>query len=238
MTLLLFDIDGTLIRVNSSGRRAVRHALEQTFSRSLDVDSISFSGKTDPQILTEILDHNDLSPADHDSRFDQVLENYAQHFVKRVEPEDIDLLPGVRELLDLLKTREDITLGLVTGNLETTAYHKLESVTLDEHFTFGAFGSDHHDRHELSPLALERARSATGYPFEGHQTVVIGDTPHDVTCGRVIGARTVAVCTGRISRGKLSAVNPDLLFDDLTEYQPFIETILSSPPRHSNLRND
>ena len=219
MRLLLFDIDGTLIRVNSSGRSAVRHALEHTFGRPLNIDGISFSGKTDPQILSEILDHHGLPLTRGDAAFDQVLECYTENFLERVKPADVDRLPGVRGLLDRLSALEDITLGLITGNLETTAYFKLAAADIDQHFSFSAFGSDHHDRHELSPLALERARTATGYPFEGRDTVVIGDTPHDVSCGRVVDAQTVAVCTGRISKNELSRAAPDLLLEDLSDFE-------------------
>jgi phosphoglycolate phosphatase-like HAD superfamily hydrolase len=233
MRLLLFDIDGTLLRVNSSGRVAVRHALEQTFGRSLEVDGISFSGKTDPQILSDILDHHGYTHAQNDETFEQALEIYSENMLERLRPGDMDLLPGVRELLRALSRHEDVTLGLVTGNLETTAYCKLETAGLDKHFSFGAFGSDHHDRHELPALALERARTATGLPFEGHHTIIIGDTPHDITCGRAVDARTVAVCTGQITRDELSRAAPDLLLEDLTEHETFIRDVLSLSPRNA-----
>lgn len=225
MKLLLFDIDGTLLRVSTSGRVAVRHAIERTFGRPLEVDGISFSGKTDPQILSEILEFHGYTISPGDKRFDRVLELYAEDMLERLDSEDVEVLPGVRTLITRLSERDNIRLGLLTGNLEETAYRKLSAAALDQYFPFGAFGSDHHDRHQLPAIALDRARAKTGHHFRGSDVVIIGDTPHDVTCGQSIGASAVGVCTGRISREELAEAEPDILLDDLDCCDRFIETL-------------
>ncbi|GIV59057.1 haloacid dehalogenase-like hydrolase [Rhodocaloribacter litoris] len=225
MKLFLFDIDGTILRVHNVGRHALEDALAEVLGRPLPTAGISFSGKTDPQILREVLEHHALGHLARDGVFTRILDVYQERMRAALTPDRFLLLPGVRALIDALAGRPDVCLGLVTGNLEPLAYVKLGAVGLDAHFPFGAFGSDHADRRRLPPLAVERARRHTGRTFAGKDIVIIGDTEHDIDCGRGVGAFSVAVCTGRFSREHLAPHGPDLLLDDLSDPAPLLELL-------------
>ena len=213
MPLLLFDIDGTLLRVNGAGRRAVESALSEFVGQPLSTDSVRFSGKTDPQIVREVLSANGVE-ADADL-IDDAVEVYAETAATALQPTDVATLPGASDLVDRLSQIPSVQLGLVTGNVRRMAYTKLQAVNLASYFPFGAFGCDHADRNELPSIALQRAARHTGRSYAGDQTVIIGDTVHDIQCGRGVGARSVGVCTGSYSRADLASHNPDLLLDDL-----------------------
>lgn len=228
MQLLLFDIDGTILTTPGTGRRAVEKALTDVFGRSISTTGITFSGKTDPQIIREVLVAADLASDVIDARFDEAIMAYTSVMGDLLNPDDYTVFPGLRPLLDRLADHPRVTLGLLTGNVESMAYLKLRHVGLDSYFPFGAFGSDAPDRNALPPIALDRARARTGYPFNGSETLIIGDTEHDIRCSRVIGAQAVAVCTGHYSREDLAEHEPDHIFDDLEDYESFLEQIIIS----------
>jgi phosphoglycolate phosphatase-like HAD superfamily hydrolase len=140
----------------------------------------------------------------------------------------VQLLPGIETLLPRLAENSAVQLGLLTGNLRETAYLKLRLGGIDKYFPFGAFGSDHADRYQLPSIALSRAYEFTGYRYDGSQVVIIGDTEHDIGCGRGISALSVAVCTGRYGREELSAFDPDFLLDDLKDTDA-VMAILAGP---------
>lgn len=222
MQVILFDIDGTLVRVHTAARAAVVGALEETFEATLSLDGVSFAGKTDPEILAEILRTNGHATAPGDARFDRALAGYERRLVREIDREYVRVLPGVAEILPRLSERSDLLLGLVTGNLATTARAKLEAAGLAGFFPFGAFGSDSADRNELPAVALERAGKHAGAKIAPGRAIVVGDTPRDIQCGARIGARTVAVCTGTVGREELRAGRPDLLLEDLTDPEPLL----------------
>lgn len=226
MKLLLFDIDGTLVLTHGAGRRSVEKALLQVFGRHISTADVPFSGKTDPQILLEVMEIHGYDPSTVNGHMTTVAEAYMYHLRRELKATDVEVLPGVADLLDQLGRRTDVQLGLLTGNLEPMAYLKLELAGLDRFFAFGAFGSDNPDRYQLPPIALDRARAHTGHPFEGSDVVIIGDTEHDIACGRGIGARSVAVCTGRFAETDLAAHGPDVLFEDLTDGELFCRRVL------------
>lgn len=217
MKLVLFDIDGTLLRSDGAGRRALHHALRTTFG-TVGPEDHWFDGKTDPQIIRELMRHERFSDADIDARIAPTLAHYVERL--RVELHDprheATLLPGIPALLDALAARADVVLGLLTGNIADGARAKLERVGLAfERFTVGAFGSDHEIRPELPAIAQRRCREVHGCEVAGSDVVVIGDTPADVTCGRGIGARAIAVATGRYEERDLEAHGPYRTFPDL-----------------------
>ena len=228
MKLLLFDIDGTLLHANGSGRHAVENALADVCGHPVSTEGIHFSGKTDPQIIVEILQANGLNSDRVDALLTDALDAYERVASTALDPNDIDLLPGADALLRTLAGRTDVQLALLTGNIERMAYHKLGAVELDHHFPFGAFGSDHADRYQLPTVALQRAHDHTGHPFRGEDTIIIGDTQHDIRCGRGVGARAVGVCTGRYTRDDLAPHNPDVLLDDLTDAHHFLQSVLDN----------
>ncbi|MFB6230124.1 MAG: HAD hydrolase-like protein, partial [Salinibacter sp.] len=214
MRLLLFDIDGTLVRVNGRGREAVNEALSSITDHPVSLDGVPFSGRTDPAIIKAVLDHNDLPTTD--TMIEEVLTTYVETMRGVLSPADVEVLPGVADLLQELHAHSDVRLGLVTGNVEPIAYEKLAVHGLDDYFSIGAFGSDHAERNRLPKLATQRATDHMGRPVRpAEHAVVVGDTPHDIECARAAGAHVVAVCTGRYGRDELSLHDPDLLLDTL-----------------------
>lgn len=225
MRLLLFDIDGTLLRVHRGGRTAVRRAVGHVTGKSISTEAVSFSGRTDPAIFREVLTVNGVSA--HDDLIATVIDTYSAVAQDLIRPENVQPLLGVEALLSALAERTDVFLGLLTGNVEAVAYHKLDMVGLDHHFALGAFGSDHEDRAELPALAAQRAAQATGCSFSCEEILVIGDTQHDVACARAGNVRSVAVSTGHPSHADLAAASPDLLLEDLNNTAQTIEHMLT-----------
>jgi len=215
MRLLLFDIDGTLLRVNGAAGTALRNAIEHVTGHPASTDSIPFSGRTDPAIFRDVLATNDLPTTD--ALLSKVMDAYVETARQTIQSENVTCLSGAAELLSLLSERSDVFLGLVTGNHESIALHKLKIAGLDKYFSVGGFGSDHADRSKLPNLALQRAADHSNHPLSTENTVVIGDTGHDITCARAAGARAAAVCTGRPSREELISHDPDLLFESFKE---------------------
>lgn len=225
MILLLFDIDGTLVTVNGAGRSAITDSLSSLLDTPISTEGISFSGRTDPDILRSVLSHNGHEPSA--DTVDSALEAYVTAAQEAIQPQHVQLLPGVRTLLHTLTRRDDVHLALVTGNVEPIAYHKLDAAGLAEYFSTGAFGSDHAERDALPPLALRRARHDTGHTFSRDRTIIIGDTDRDVQCAKAAGVRSMAVCTGGSNRNVLADCNPDVLLTDLTDPSHFQEQVLN-----------
>jgi phosphoglycolate phosphatase len=226
--LVLFDIDGTLLWTDGAGRRAVFGALFERFG-AVDPGDHRFDGKTDPQIVRELLRKTGVDDAEIDAHLDRILERY--YSLLREELDGADhrehVFPGVHELLDELEARDDVVLGLLTGNIEAGAHAKLAAVGIPpQRFVVGAFGSDHHDRPELPEIARRRAERVLGHPVAGQDVVVIGDTPADVACGVGIGARAIGVATGRYSVEELKACDAAAVFPDLTDTDAVVRAIL------------
>ncbi len=216
MKLLLFDIDGTLLRTNGAGSRAVQKAFERVHGLDIAIEAIDFAGKTDPLILKEIY-KNELDREHSVEEAREIYRHYIYHLREEIKTAEITVMPGVRELLQLLSQREDLALGVATGNIEEGAYIKLTKANLETHFSFGGFGSDSEIREELVRRAIERAHAHTNHKGVFEETYVIGDTPFDINHGRAAGALTVAVSTGSYTKMELSEHKPDYLYDDLTD---------------------
>lgn len=224
MKLLLFDIDGTLLTANGTGRTSIESALSRQFGHPVTTDAVSFSGKTDPQIMAEVLQQNGIEPTE--AHIATALATYQEIAHAALSERDVSVLPGVEELVDGLARHEGVHLGIVTGNVERMAYRKLQAARLDTFFPFGAFGSDHADRNRLPPLAIDRAATHTGRRFDGADVVIVGDTARDIECGARAGAYVVGVCTGHYSRADLAPHGPDLLLDDLRDCDGFVEQVV------------
>jgi phosphoglycolate phosphatase-like HAD superfamily hydrolase len=220
--LLLFDIDGTLLTTDGRGRDAFRRSIEHVFGHPFDPGRISFAGKTDQQILTEILAQMGLNGMQDGARYARALDLYRDTMLSILDESWVQVLPGIVDLLPRLAELPNVQLGLLTGNLRETAYLKLRLGGIHEYFPFGAFGSDHPDRYQLPPIAIDRAHDFTGYRYGGREVVIIGDTEHDIGCGRTSSALSVAVCTGRYGREELEPFGPDFLLDDLTDTEAVI----------------
>jgi phosphoglycolate phosphatase-like HAD superfamily hydrolase len=212
--LLLWDIDGTLLHTGRAGIFSMITAARELFGTHDDLEDIEFAGKTDRAIIRDVLARH-KQPTD-----EQNMQRFAARYLDGLPAElprrDGYVLPGIVELLTRLKERPRIVLGLLTGNLERGAKMKLDHYRLWQFFEFGAFADDHHDRNELGAFARERAREKHGHDFDAADIDVIGDTGHDIACGKAFGARTIAVATGTWPRERLAAAQPDFLFDDLS----------------------
>jgi len=226
--LVLFDIDGTLLWTDGAGRRAIHRALIEVFGET-GAQNHRFDGKTDPQIVRELMRDVGHDDAHIDARLQQLFNRYVQCLREELRDpaHPSKPLPGVTELLDVLAERDDVTLGLLTGNLVEGARAKLEAVGIDpDLFVVGAYGSDHELRPELPAIAQRRARELLGVDVSGPEIVVIGDTPADVQCGRDIGVRAIGVATGRYTTDDLAAHGAAAVFADLTDTEAVVRAIL------------
>jgi phosphoglycolate phosphatase len=227
--LILFDIDGTLLNTNGAARRAFERALVEVYGTAGPLATHPFDGKTDPQIARELLKLAGLNDAAIDSRVTALWDVYLRELaIEMAEPDHTTTLyPGVPALLAALQQNGDVCLALLTGNIARGARLKLESAGISEFFPFGAFGSDCEQRDGLPAVAVERARQHTGRGFQGHEVVIIGDTPNDVTCGHALGVFTLAVATGRHSRADLLAAGAHMALADLGDTALLVDMLVA-----------
>lgn len=224
--LVLFDVDGTLLSAGRAARESILAALDHVLGWEGSSEGVDFSGKTDPQILDELV-RESVGRERFEAAVGAVLDHYVEELSRRLRPEAVVVKPGVRDLLDRLAADPRVTLGLLTGNIERGARLKLAPAGLNRYFPFGAFGDDSADRYCLPAVAVARAREETGLEFDGRSVVIIGDSVHDVLCGRSLGARAVAVATGPTPAEMLRAEGPDALFADFTDVEAAREAILA-----------
>jgi phosphoglycolate phosphatase-like HAD superfamily hydrolase len=230
-TVVLFDIDGTILWSDGAGRRAVHTVLREVFG-STGPANHRFDGKTDRQIVRELMTIAGHDDAHIDSRMEHVMTRYLEELRDELKHPDHppQRFAGVVELLDALEARHDVVLGLLTGNLEEGAHEKLRAVGIDpSRFRVNAYGSDAENRPDLPPVARQRARELLGADLAGDRFVVIGDTPNDMTCGRGIGARAIGVATGRYSTAELAAHGAWAVFEDLRDTDAVVRAVVGEP---------
>lgn len=222
--LILWDIDGTLIVSHGAGARAMERAFQQRFGLPGDLSKIEWAGCTDTWISGEILRINGIEPTP------QACHDYLETYLSLL-PEELragpqgQVLPGVLDLLETLHRRTDLAQGLLTGNLRRGAEFKLTHYQVWHYFEFGAFADDSPRRNDLGPHALRRARERHAADFVPERTYIIGDTPRDIECGQVIGARTIAVATGKYSVAELAAHRPTAVFENFADTAAFLRVI-------------
>ncbi len=229
MKLVLFDIDGTILRTDGAGRRAMEGALRAVFGVVGDT-SYRYDGKTDRQITREQMRAAGFDDAVISARMDEVLDVYVQRLEQELTRDAslAVLCTGVPALLDLLEAHDRATLGLLTGNIEFGARRKLAAVGVDfDRFRVNAFGSDHEERAQLPFVAQQRAAEFFGTPMPGARMVIIGDTPADIHCGRALGVRAIGVATGRYSVDDLAAHDPAAVFETLEDTDAVLSAILA-----------
>ncbi len=225
MRLVLFDIDGTLLRAQGLGLDVMERVGRQLLGPAFTLDGIDFGGALDPWIFRQAaqrLGHDDpshLHSAFRDAYLDELARELAEGERRPV------LLPGVLAALTTFRTDPTATLGLVTGNYGRAVPLKLRAAGIDpEQFVIGAFGDDAPTRPDLVRLALEQWRARGAEP-DPRRVVVIGDTPRDIDCAKKNGCRSVAVATGRHSIEELEAGGADLVVRDLTALMPLLDTM-------------
>ncbi len=217
--LILFDIDGTLLITGGAGRVATRGAMEEVFGTASRLDTHSFGGKTDWQTLVELLEEHGYDEARVGEYMAQFAEAMARHTSAVIGSFPARACTGAIELVQALRQRDDMLLGLVTGNVSATVPVKLRAAGFDPAwFPVGAFGNDARHRNDLPPIALARAIVHYQRHIDPQQVIVIGDTAMDIACARALGAVAVGVRTGFSDKGELEASAPDFLIDDLTTF--------------------
>jgi phosphoglycolate phosphatase-like HAD superfamily hydrolase len=231
MRLILFDIDGTLIDTGGAGTHALNLAFSEVFSIESAFDSIDMAGKTDPQIIQECLKKHAISPLN--GNILRLLDVYVKNLTSLMQGDGKEglppksLKPGAMELLDFLLSTQGLRTGLLTGNIQQGAWIKLGAFAIHRYFSFGAFGSDHEDRTELLPVAVNMFRNISGIGVDYRDCAVVGDTPMDIECAKPYGAYSVAVATGPYSAGELEAAGADAVFETLPGGDEFLSLISS-----------
>jgi phosphoglycolate phosphatase len=233
MKLVLFDIDGTLLWTDGAGRRAIHRALLDEAGTAGPIESYRFDGKTDPQIVAELLGLAGHPRAGDAATIHAVCRRYVGHLRAELErpTQATKVMTGVEPLLAQLEVHQatsEALVGLLTGNVAPGAALKLRSAGLDPaRFRVGAYGSDSARRADLPHVAAERAGALTGRRFSGQDVIIVGDTPDDVACGRPIGAHTLAVATGSYDVAALRASGAAYVFESLADTAAVLRAIFA-----------
>jgi phosphoglycolate phosphatase-like HAD superfamily hydrolase len=226
--LILFDIDGTLLLSGRAGLRAMTRAFQQTFGITDAFQGQHFGGRTDSFLVSHALKKAGLP--DTPEAHHQFRANYIPLLAEEIQHPGEGhkgLMPGARELLEVLHAEHhDLHLALLTGNYREAAEIKLQHFELWDFFEWGAFSDDHFDRNELVPIAKSRAETYD-IPAEAiERVIVIGDTPHDIECARVAGAKSIAVATGGYTVEQLREFGADAALQDLSDTEAVITLLV------------
>ncbi|MBN2068358.1 MAG: HAD hydrolase-like protein [Opitutales bacterium] len=224
-TLLLWDIDGTLLRGNGIGTIAFNRATKELFQCEIDWSGISFAGSTDGIIVQQILERCGVADTpEHQYRLEMY---YTHYFASLVTDHNFTVFSGVHEVLNRAGHDSRYFQALLTGNFEAAAWMKVCRNGMGGFFSCGAFGGETRDRSDIARRAVERVAQRTGVRFPAEKTIVIGDTIHDVRCGKAINAHTLCVTTGQFSREELEASGADMVIEDLSDADRFFEAVES-----------
>jgi phosphoglycolate phosphatase-like HAD superfamily hydrolase len=229
--ILLWDIDGTLIRSTRVGafKEYTIPVLESVFGTAGCLPEMQVSGMTDLQIVGEALRLEGITEEHIRERIDDLRQRYMEEMQKATGNGEkfFELLPGVREALTAVANHPRYESALLTGNIEPAAQLKMELMGLTEFFTLpGAFGDESHNRNDLPAIAAERIQKHLDLALDRSQFIVIGDTPNDIACARHFGARAVGVGTGRLyTAADLIPCEPDALLPDLSDAESLMRTL-------------
>jgi beta-phosphoglucomutase-like phosphatase (HAD superfamily) len=219
-TILLFDIDGTLVTTDGVGRRAIEKAFAQRHGRH-DVVSFSFSGMTDKAIVRDgllALGKRFASDVALQAEMDATLAFYLRVLEQEAATHGgIRIHEGIVRALDLAEGRPGVAVGLGTGNVREGARIKLGHAGIYHRFSFGGFGDDSISRPEILAAGARRGATQLGLPLAACRVVVVGDTPKDIAAAKAIGAACVAVATGMHSVVELEALSPTLACENLAD---------------------
>lgn len=230
MRIALFDIDGTILSTRGGGRAAMEAALTEHFGTTGPAD-YRYDGKTDKQIARELMLAAGFDADTVETKLPALLDDYLARLaaILRDDPSVLSVHPGVRELLDALHEHDGVILGLLTGNVIDGARVKITTAQLGfDRFLVGAYGSDAERRASLPAIAQSRAAELLDRPVPGDALVIIGDTPHDLTCGLEVGARAIGVATGGYSVEELAAYDHAAIFADLSDTGRVMDAIFDA----------
>jgi len=222
-TLILWDIDGTLLHSGGAGMKALEAALQGVFGVAGSLAGIDFAGRTDPWIIRQIFGRFGIEHTPE--TFSRYVDGYISLLPGVLGQSRARVLPGVAEILGQAAVHPGVVQGLLTGNLRRGAEAKLGFHGLWDYFPIGAFADDSEVRNELGPHALQRARGHWGLDFPAERVWIVGDTPHDIACARAFGARALAVATGSSTVPELAAHNPDAVLGTLSDPRAFWDAV-------------
>ena len=214
--LVLFDIDGTLVRTGGAGVKAFAKVFETEFNARDGFEKLKFAGRTDVSLVREFFQYHNIAATPEN--FDRFFEQYVFWLDHILAHSTTEPCPGVWEFLgELRRLPQPPVVGLLTGNIRLGAEIKLRHFNLWEEFETGAFADDNEDRNQIAAVARERGRRLLGNGLRDEEILVIGDTPFDIQCGRAIRAKVLAVATGGATMDELKRHEPDWVADDLRE---------------------
>jgi phosphoglycolate phosphatase len=229
--LVLWDIDGTLMRAGPIASQVFDRAIELALGRHPGPHGVQMSGKTDPQIAREILTFAEVADEDIDRHLAAILSHLETELAAAADVIRAGgrLLPGIPAVLERLHVHRDVTQSLLTGNIAANAAVKVGAFGLERwlDLDIGAYGSDHADRLQLVSVALGRSRDLRHQELDPRDVWIIGDTPHDLACARAGGARCLLVATGRIPIGELTGIGADAVLEDLSDVDAVVDLLLS-----------
>lgn len=226
--LVLFDIDGTItkkITKTSLHSIAFSEAIKKVFDVDCDIHTITPDGKTDQQIIIEVLVQKGIEKERVREKMDDITKEMVAVFERGINTEEMAIQRGVKDLLDELD-RNNMLSGLLTGNLEPIAMAKMKRIGLDGYFKLGGFGSDDEVRSNLIKIAIDRAKNKFGFNYNNN-VFVVGDTPLDIKAGKEAGIKTIGVATGKYSIEDLKKENPDFVFEDLLDKKGIVDALVS-----------
>ncbi|MBN2378723.1 HAD hydrolase-like protein [candidate division WOR-3 bacterium] len=227
MKIILFDIDGTLLKAGGIVREAMGDALQKVFGTRGGIIDASFIGATDLGVVHELMGREGFSLEEIDARFSALIETYGPILAEKLATWDnFRLCPGIPLILERLQ--EDASmLGLVTGNCKPGAMVKLKRGGLTDYFTFGAYGDESSDRTAITRLAHERGENEAGYEIPRDQVILVGDSPNDIKAAHEYGIRVLAVYSGWTPKQELEELKPTWLYPDLADTEEILGLLLS-----------
>ena len=223
-TLVLFDVDKTLITGIEAHAKAFDEAMKKVFGVKIDYMKITYGGRTEKQSTYFLLKDEGLTKKQIDSKISEYFSSAAKFYEEFAKNENIIVLNGVKQLLELLQ-KNNILIGLCTGNVQKICEIKMKKAGLMKYFKFGGYAEDGLERHELVNAAIKKAKK---FGFTGNKTnvFVVGDTPFDINAGKDAGVKTIGVASGFFSEQQLKEVGADFVLPDLTDSKKFLEIIL------------
>ncbi len=225
MKIPLFDIDSTLLQGgNIAHRKAFEYACKKIYRIPASESEIRSSGMIDTEILIKILGFHGLGEEKVKQKIDKAMEAMEDYYHKNKNVGKSIVLEGVTELLDELREKS-VRMGVLTGNVESIGWDKLERAGIKKYFSFGAFGSLAFKRSDLVEVARKRAEKVLARPVLVSDLIIVGDSPLDIACAREAGIKVIAVGTGKFPHEKLLMHRPDLLLKSLKEKEKFINFI-------------
>jgi len=225
--IILFDIDGTLLKAGGIVRKAMGEALEKVFGTRGGIEDTSFTGATDLGVVHKLMEKEGFATAEIADRFGNLTEVYGPILRNKLSTwNDYHFCPGVPDILDSLKDNGSM-LGLVTGNCRVGAQVKLDRGGLGDYFQFGAYGDETRDRAEIARLAHQRGVEKAKKDIPRDSVILVGDSPNDIKAAHDYGIRILAVFSGWTPKEELETLKPTWLYPDMSNIKQITSLLLS-----------